>query len=80
MTDWLDLSSLGLEVDFIGRFEELSSAVSRIRQEIPGLPDLRHLKAANQTVEYKDAKMSASTRQFIEDFYRSDFEAFNYTF
>ena len=80
MTDWLDLTSLNLEVDFVGRFEDLSGAVSRIRREIPNFPEPPHLNATQQTLDYRAAITSADTRLFIEQLYESDLERFSYSF
>jgi len=79
---WLKGVDGGLNVKYLGRFEDLNFHLRNI-YEIIGIPFTEKLERINTSTEsnipYSNL-INARTRSILEDFYKEDLETFNYNF
>lgn len=77
--DWVCVDGR-LMVDFVGRFETLSSDFSYICQNAGiDVPELKKIRASSNDVNYKH-QYSPRLAAIVEDVYRKDIELFGYSF
>lgn len=77
---WIYDKKDNLQVDFLGRFENLHKDFDTIKKII-GMPDIQ-LEHHNKTERPKDYRLGYNKRmkEVVETFYKKDIELFNYTF
>jgi len=78
-TDWLKDNNGKIDIDFIGKFENMNNDFKYIQKKIKIFNNLPHL---NKTVptNYKDFYTEKELIDIINDAFKEDIKLFNYTF
>lgn len=76
--DWLSLQGAPIELDYVGRFEELTNSFDFICNQIGVKVDLPHLKKSKRKAY--QSYYNNSSKIIVQKYFESDLEYFKYSF
>lgn len=82
MLNYISLDENIIDIDFVGKFENLQNDFKKVRKKI-NLKNLQINEIINGSevnCNYKTAYKSLNTRNFVEEMCKQDLEYFNYSF